>query len=349
MGRVSVCSLLLQCVTVVYMSAGASAATQFPLLMPHVRPTQNETYLCTAFHITPNKHKYVVAFRPNATMHVAHHILIYGCMEPGYREQDSPRAVWDCGEMSNSNSEFFKGPTCAKGPQIIYAWARDAPPLSLPEGVGFKIGGNSGIKYLVLQVHYADTTAFLDPHKTDMSGIVLSVLPGNTQLVKRRAGIYLLGTGGMIRSHQTEHFEAACLIDENLTLYPFAFRTHTHKLGKAVSGYVVRNGQWTNIGKHDPLQPQMFYPANKGIKVTKGDILAARCTMYNFRNRATYVGSTGNDEMCNFYMMYYVDGDKILNRKDCFSYGPPVYYWGRDPLLANVLTPEIDKDASTLK
>ncbi|KAH7963193.1 hypothetical protein HPB52_019957 [Rhipicephalus sanguineus] len=71
--------------------------------------------------------------------------------------------------------------------------------------------------------------------------------------------------------------------------------------------------------------------------------------MYNFRNRPTYVGSTGNDEMCNFYMMYYVDGDRILDKKDCFSYGPPVYYWGRDPLLADSLTTQIDRDASTLE
>lgn len=27
--------------------------------------------------------------------------------------------------------------------------------------------------------------------------------------------------------------------------------------GKAVTGYVVRNGNWTNVGKHDPLKPQV--------------------------------------------------------------------------------------------
>lgn len=36
----------------------------------------------------------------------------------------------------------------------MYAWARDAPTLKLPNGVGFKVGGNSNINYLVLQVHY---------------------------------------------------------------------------------------------------------------------------------------------------------------------------------------------------
>lgn len=281
-------------------------------------------------------------------MHTAHHILIYGCKTPGHRERDSPRAIWDCGEMAGSRGNYIKARTCSSGSQIVYAWARDAPALTLPEGVGFKVGGRSDIQYLVLQVHYADTSSFADGKKTDSSGIVLSLLPASTKRVKRRAGIYLLGTGGMIPPKQTERFETACPMEEDFTMYPFAFRTHTHKLGKAVTGYIVRNGRWMNIGKHDPLKPQMFYPANKGIKIKKGDILAARCTMYNFRDRITYVGSTGNDEMCNFYVMYYVDGDKIPRETTCFSSGPPLYRWSTDRMLQDTLTPEIDEDASRL-
>ena len=44
--------------------------------------------------------------------------------------------------------------------QILYGWAKDAPKLELPEGVGFKVGGESDIKYLVLQVHYASVDRF---------------------------------------------------------------------------------------------------------------------------------------------------------------------------------------------
>jgi len=49
---------------------------------------------------------------------------------------------------------------CAKGSQVIYAWARDAPALDLPEGVAFEVGGDTAIQYLVLQVHYADVSTF---------------------------------------------------------------------------------------------------------------------------------------------------------------------------------------------
>lgn len=65
--------------------------------------------------------------------------------------------VRDCREMyrgNNKSSPYITGRVCNYNQRVIYAWAKDAPELKLPEGVGFKIGGNSGINYLVLQVHY---------------------------------------------------------------------------------------------------------------------------------------------------------------------------------------------------
>jgi len=89
-------------------------------------------------------------------MDVAHHMLLYGCLEPGTSDD-----VWDCGEMSTSHSSGLKRSSpCSKGSQVIYAWARDAPPLNLPEDVAFKVGGKTEIQYLVLQVHYADVSTF---------------------------------------------------------------------------------------------------------------------------------------------------------------------------------------------
>ncbi|KFM69395.1 Peptidylglycine alpha-hydroxylating monooxygenase, partial [Stegodyphus mimosarum] len=141
---------------IVQVNAVDDEMQKFPLLMPDVQPKVKETYLCTAFKMPRSEFEYIVEFKPNASMHTAHHILIYGCSIPGQRQRDSPRLVWDCGEMSGQQSGYLRGPTCASGSQIIYAWAKDAPPLALPEGVGFKVGKNTGINYLVLQVHYAN-------------------------------------------------------------------------------------------------------------------------------------------------------------------------------------------------
>lgn len=65
----------------------------FPLLMPKVTPTHEESYLCTPIKMSEDETYYVKGFQPNATGHTAHHMLIYGCDAPG--SADEP--VWNCG------------------------------------------------------------------------------------------------------------------------------------------------------------------------------------------------------------------------------------------------------------
>ena len=43
---------------------------------------------------------------------------------------------------------------------MIYAWAKNAPKLVLPDGVAFHVGKSTQLKYLTLQVHYADVSPF---------------------------------------------------------------------------------------------------------------------------------------------------------------------------------------------
>lgn len=93
----------------------------------------------------------------------------------------------------------------------------------------------------------------------------------------------------------TEHMETACEINERKTIYPFAYRTHTHGLGKVVAGYRVRQDEhgrdvWTQLGKRDPLTPQMFYPTENTEPIVYGDQLASRCTMKSNRHRYTFTG-----------------------------------------------------------
>ncbi|XP_060068910.1 peptidylglycine alpha-hydroxylating monooxygenase-like [Ylistrum balloti] len=299
------------------------------LLMPTVQPKVKDTYLCYGMKMneTPT---YIVGFRPHANKEIAHHMLLYGCKEPGVRDKN---AIWNCGEMAHTTSSYSTAGVCGEGQQIVYAWAMDAPALQLPEGVGFKVGGNTNIDYLVLQVHYKDVSPFL-AGETDSSGITLVT---TDQQMPKRAGVYLLATGGRIPAHSVEYLESACPLRTDLTLHPFAFRTHTHTLGKVVSGYRVRDAKWEEIGRKSPQEPQMFYNATSpGMEIRNNDILAARCTMENNLDRTVYIGATQNDEMCNFYMMYYVNGDRIADQNSCFSSGAPYYTWESSPYAGNM-------------
>ena len=67
--------------------------------------------------------------------------------------------------MHSGSQKFDSAPVCASGNNIVYAWAMDAPELRLPDGVGFKVGGDTDIQWLVLQVHYKDVSSFLPPSK----------------------------------------------------------------------------------------------------------------------------------------------------------------------------------------
>lgn len=47
--------------------------------------------------------------------------------------------LWNCGEMMKPNYDGLEHYSpCKRGSQILYGWAKDAPSLELPEGVGFR-------------------------------------------------------------------------------------------------------------------------------------------------------------------------------------------------------------------
>lgn len=298
------------------------------LTMPGVTPQQNESYLCTAFPLNTDDTHFIVGYNPIAEMHQVHHMLLFGCEEPG-----SEDVVWDCGEMSTNKGKYQHSPTCSSQPDILYAWARNAPKLELPKGAGFRVGGETRNKYIVLQVHYMHSM-----NQKDSSGVRVE---STTEEQPRTAATLLLATGGQIPAKSTEELEAACVIDEPVEIHPFAYRVHTHRHGIKVSGWVVQQSdtdvsskeQWHLLGERDPQLPELFEPvANKSLVVSQNDIIAAKCTIKNGENRIIEVGPTGDDEMCNFYLMYWVEGDNVLSDNTCFSPGPPEYYWSRSGL-----------------
>uniref|UniRef100_A0A669CQH9 Peptidylglycine alpha-amidating monooxygenase n=1 Tax=Oreochromis niloticus TaxID=8128 RepID=A0A669CQH9_ORENI len=205
--------------------------------------------------------------------------------------------LFGCQTPVSTHSFCVQG-TCEDEPAIMYAWARNAPPTKLPKDVGFKVGRSSGMSYFVLQIHYGDISPFI-------------------------AGIYLLMSVDtvILPGKRVTDADVACDYT-SYPIYPFAFRTHTHRLGKVVSGYRIRDGKWTLIGRQSPQLPQAFYPANKQVNVKYGDTLAARCVFTGEgKTSKTYIGGTSDDEMCNFYIMYYMDSRHAIPYMNCMEMG----------------------------
>ncbi|ELT96668.1 hypothetical protein CAPTEDRAFT_228792 [Capitella teleta] len=259
--------------------------------MPGVAPREDDAYYCMS-RAVPVKELYITNFEALAEGSVAHHILLFGCQNPYSHQTDA----WECTSACDPHDSS----------SILFAWAKNAPPTHVPEGVGFEIGDNTNVQYLVMQIHYKDRFPLsADP---DHSGLRLTV---TLERQKYMAGIYLFSDsyheipGGA----QAVHVDMACPYPGPAQLYPFAFRVHAHTLGKVISGYMQNDSStWHLIGKGNPQWPQAFYPSESNLVIKKGDILAARCTFdSSARKRKTFMGSTHLDEMCNFYMMYYTD------------------------------------------
>ncbi|XP_042720837.1 peptidyl-glycine alpha-amidating monooxygenase isoform X2 [Lagopus leucura] len=288
--------------------------------MPGVTPKQSDTYLCMSVPLPVDDEAYVVDFKPHASMDTVHHMLLFGCNEPSSNEN-----YWDCDEG-----------ICKDKSNILYAWARNAPPTRLPKGVGFRVGGETGSKFFVLQVHYGDISAFRDKHK-DCSGVTLHLTHQKQPLI---AGMYLMMSVNTVipPGEKVVDADIACHY-KRFPMHLFAYRVHTHRLGKVVSGYRVRNGQWTLIGRQSPQVPQAFYPVEHPVDVSYDDILAARCVFSGEgRTTETHIGGTANDEMCNFYIMYYMEAKHAVSYTTCTQNANPEMF-RNIPQEANIPIP----------
>ncbi|KAG8271868.1 hypothetical protein J6590_052922 [Homalodisca vitripennis] len=103
------------------------------------------------------------------------------------------------------------------------------------------------------------------------------------------------------------------------------------------SSHHLAPGAAPPLTRHPGHMPPLLLPGSGPVYIA-----AARCTMVSERRTVTYIGQTNKDEMCNFYLMYYVDEGEPLEQKYCFSRGPPLFYW------QSLLNSIPDKDASTL-
>ncbi|XP_036593400.1 peptidyl-glycine alpha-amidating monooxygenase isoform X4 [Trichosurus vulpecula] len=282
--------------------------------MPGVTPKQSDTYLCMSLRLPMDEEAFVIDFKPRASMDTVHHMLLFGCNMPSSTEN-----YWDCDEG-----------TCSDKVNILYAWARNAPPTRLPKGVGFRVGGAMGSKYFVLQVHYGDISAFRDNHK-DCSGVTLHLTRLQQPLI---AGMYLMMSVDTVipPGEKMVNADISCHY-KKYPMHLFAYRVHTHHLGKVVSGYRVRNGQWTLIGRQSPQLPQAFYPVEHPVDVSFGDILAARCVFSGEgRTEDTHIGGTASDEMCNLYIMYYMEAKHAVSFMTCTQ--------NVDPAMFKTIPPE---------
>ncbi|KAI9562633.1 hypothetical protein GHT06_010087 [Daphnia sinensis] len=283
----------------------------YQLRMPGAIPTMDDDYICTAFKLNLEKEMYITRFRVEGTAERAHHMILSGCVGD---ISDSPTPSWKCGSHGTGKVSC-SGPT-----RILYAWAKNADGTRLPPSVGFRIGGTgkSRVKYLIIQVHYANK---LPPGVRDFTGLDLEI---TSEPQKYIAGILLMLALPEIPPHQAVvNSDICCPIDTTAPIHIFAARVHAHGLGTVVTSYKYNPQTKATelIAKGNPQWPQAFYPTTREFAMTKGDEILMRCTYSSLgKNTFTYAGLSSSDEMCNVYMMYYTNADNGTEFQSCGYY-----------------------------
>jgi len=262
--------------------------TEYNIRFPNVHTSQHDEYMCTGMKtLNSSEENFIKSFEPHAKASRAHHLLVYGC-----QDEVKDNSIWKCrGENM-----------CPGNYKILYAWARNAKAMKLPDNVGFGIGANFNVKSFVLQIHYRNS---MKNGETDCSGISMVTTNKKQNFY---AGIYLIASSNIrIPAHGNGYGVVSCVNNIKAKLNVFAYRTHTHDLGKVATAYRVREGETKMIGKGNPTWPEAFYMREReSIDLQYGDKLIARCDYASNRNVDTFWGyNGGNEEMCNYYMMYY--------------------------------------------
>lgn len=264
-----------------------------------------------------------VRFEPQVSASNAHHVVIFGCPTLGLKKRhiDSDY-VWSCEsgqlEREPEGSMYDTGRVCGRGiSSIVYSLEpASALDLAFPEEAGMKIGGDSYINYLVMQVHYKPHEHSGQSHShTDSSGVIIHTVSGHNHGITKLAGIFTFFSTRPVPigpSHQT----VGRYINENIVIHPFRYRPHTHDLGVKVRAYMFPGGDLTKpilIGEADPQEPQVYLPVkNDSLTVGKGDLIMSRCEYNNTRNKTVFWGLRHEDEMCVLYLMYWTDSGKLL-------------------------------------
>ncbi|EMP32480.1 Peptidyl-glycine alpha-amidating monooxygenase [Chelonia mydas] len=294
--------------------------------MPGVTPKQSDTYLCMSLHLPVDEEAYVVDFRPQASMDTVHHMLLFGCNVPSSTEN-----YWDCDEG-----------TCTDKSNILYAWARNAPPTRLPKGVGFKVGGETGSKYFVLQVHYGDVSAFRDKHK-DCSGVTLHLTHQRQPLI---AGMYLMMSVNTVipPGEKVVDADIACHY-QKYPMHLFAYRVHTHRLVLASQSlrdcqdYRLPTGLVPPLVPHgrpqvtfklcpscEAVMPVSHLPQQEACSGLVNDLQVLFEADPEFEgvspedvpSQVVHASrGTASDEMCNFYIMYYMEAKHAVSYMTC--------------------------------
>eukprot|EP01052_Picozoa_sp_SAG31_P001807 SAG31_NODE_60_length_29419_cov_39.876398_31_plen_354_part_00 len=261
----------------------------------------SDQYSCRMFPAPAGQH-WATHFSPVGA-HAArvHHMLLLGC-------ESVPNALG----LSNYRCGMGEEPPCRGGRfhSFLFGWGRGSAGFELPQGIGFRVGSETTVPYLVVQVHYVAPLP-----DSDSSGFAIQLSSENAL---RPASILLASA---VKKLVVPPLRSMAAVTIGCT-WPkvvapaeiIAFRVHAHAIASTVELAVRKHSDivdrfspvtWETLGRRSPHEPQVFEQLDESVRLAAGDQLRVVC-YYNssLREQETRVGTRyATDEMCNGYFM----------------------------------------------
>eukprot|EP01084_Bolivina_argentea_P034773 64410_1 len=244
---------------------------------------------------------------------VVHHIALYNC--PSYRvtSQSHVNTEGVCDEWDENMPSKY----CRNG-QMLHGFGVGTNNFTYPVHVGYEIGADSTVNYLLMEMHYENT--YLLNNVSDTSGVRIWYTP---QIRKYSAGNIMFGLNptipnyhliphGVSRVVNTAYCLPKCMQNgiPAKGVKAFAVLLHQHYLGAVLKLRIVRNG--TEL---KPILEDYAYDFNyqQTVKIDERDIfptdtLILEChynTLHINNSNVTFGGESTQDEMCLAQIVVY--------------------------------------------
>jgi hypothetical protein len=250
-----------------------------PFTMP---AGSTDVYVCYGFDVTSAQKKHVIGFGPKIdNTKIVHHVSLFQADEA---YSTTPQ---ECDLMDAATWRAQGG------------WAPGGDPLEPPPEAGFP---QQGTTHYVLQIHYNDSSG-KNAGQVDGTGYDLCT---TTQLRPNDADV--MAFGGLditLPPHATTEITCDYKLDMADNVHIFASLPHMHRLGKAISTYVVSGGQNVKVVDQPAFDFNAQVSYSTSAQMTSSDIARTRCVFNNDTDHTVEYGENTRDEMCFNFAFYY--------------------------------------------
>ncbi|KAH8260736.1 hypothetical protein KR038_008774 [Drosophila bunnanda] len=300
-----------------------------------IEPTMDTLYWCKIVRIPElSKKQHIIGYEAllshfgHLKLNIVHQMTLFECQTKFYPGSDP--LSWDLwvrssGTVCNSNLLTPRDWDSCSTPVAV--WSPGSRGQFLPSHAGIPIGGVSGVKYYMLEIHYdnsnrkliVDHSGFRIHYthnlRTYDAGIIVSgVSISDTQLIPPGQNIYRnVGICGPSCS-------SVMFPEKGIKIISGSF--HSHEAGRKMSLRHIRSGKELKRiiedDNYDYSYQHVHQLANETV-VLPGDYLITDCAYETkLRKRPTFGGYSTKEEMCLTFITYYPK----IELSGCYSMTP---------------------------